>query len=268
VSDDETVPTPPTDRAAQLRAQIDDAPAIPLDEFRTRSRRSFLVGAAGIAGAGLAWRWLQHSPTDGGIPSPLRSTLNANERLWRNLSDGRHAQEFPASKASKIKVNGHYGVRDEIDLSAWTLKVKGPDGAQLDELDIGTFEALPQHDMVVEHKCVEGWSTIVKWGGARFRDFHSRYADQVGDVPWVGLETPDGGYYVGWDMASAMHPQTMLALRLDDQPLSQDHGAPLRLASPNKYGIKCLKRIGVIRYSNERPNDYWAERDYDYYAGL
>jgi len=65
-----------------------------------------------------------------------------------------------------------------------------------------------------------------------------------------------------------LHPQTMLALRLDDAPLDQDHGAPLRLATPNKYGIKCLKRIGVIRYAREQPADYWASRSYDWYSGL
>jgi DMSO/TMAO reductase YedYZ molybdopterin-dependent catalytic subunit len=122
--------------------------------------------------------------------------------------------------------------------------------------------------MVVEHKCIEGWSSIVRWGGTRFSDFHERYADQVGDVPYVSLETPDGDYYVGWDIESILHPQTMLVLRQGDDPLDQDHGAPLRLATPNKYGIKCLKRIGVIRYSNERPADYWAERSYDWYAAL
>ena len=60
----------------------------------------------------------------------------------------------------------------------------------------------------------------------------------------------------------------MLALREGDQPLGQDHGAPLRLATPNKYGIRCLERIGVIRYARERPADHWAGRSYDWYAGL
>ncbi len=60
----------------------------------------------------------------------------------------------------------------------------------------------------------------------------------------------------------------MLALRHHGEPLDQFHGAPLRLATPNKYGIKTIKRIGVIRYSRERPADYWAERSYDWYAGL
>lgn len=257
-----------TDRELQLRAQVEAAPTIPVEEFRRRSRRSFITGAVGVTGAIVGFRWLQNRPTDAGIPGPLRNALEFNEKVWTNVSQERSAQEFPMSKATPIRVNGRIGIRDEIDLSAWTVRVQGPDGELLDELDISTFEALPQHDMVIEHKCVEGWSSIVHWGGARFSDFHQRYADQVGDVPYVSLETPDGLYYVGWDMPAIMHPQTLLVLRQGDEPLDQDHGAPLRIATPNKYGIKCLKRIAVIRYARQRPADYWAERSYDWYAGL
>jgi DMSO/TMAO reductase YedYZ molybdopterin-dependent catalytic subunit len=254
------------DREDELRALRDEAPAISIEEYRTRSRRSFLVGAAGIGAAAIGWNWLQGRPDAGGIPTPLRHALEFNETLWSNLE--RSAPEFPRSTATPIQVNGRIGIRDEIDVAAWTVRVEGPDGRLLDELDISTFEALPQRDMVIEHKCIEGWSNITHWGGARFRDFHERYADRVGDVPYVGLETPDGLYYVGWDMPSILHPQTMLVLRQGAAPLDQEHGAPLRIATPNKYGIKCLKRIGVIRYSRERPADYWAERSYDWFAGL
>jgi len=258
----------PNERERELRAQVESAPTIPIEEFRKRSRRSFITGAIGVTGAVLGFRWLQNQPTDGGIPQTLRNQLERNETLWRNISERRSAPEFPVSKATPIQVNGRIGIRNEIDLAVWTVRVEGPDGELLDELDISTFEALPQRDMVIEHKCIEGWSSIVHWGGARFSDFHERYADQVGDVPYVSLGTPDGLYYVGWEMPAILHPQTMLVLREGGQPLDQEHGAPLRLATPNKYGIKCLKRIGVIRYSRERPADYWAERSYDWYAGL
>lgn len=83
----------------------------------------------------------------------------------------------------------------------------------------------------------------------------------------MSLETPDGGYYVGLDMESALHPQTLLCYEMNGQPLSLEHGAPLRLVIPVKYGIKNIKRIGTIRYTDTRPADYWAERGYDWYAG-
>jgi DMSO/TMAO reductase YedYZ molybdopterin-dependent catalytic subunit len=65
-----------------------------------------------------------------------------------------------------------------------------------------------------------------------------------------------------------LHSQTYLAYEMNGAPLSDDNGAPLRLIIPIKYGIKSLKRIGTIRFSNEPLPDYWAEQGYDYYAGL
>jgi DMSO/TMAO reductase YedYZ molybdopterin-dependent catalytic subunit len=76
----------------------------------------------------------------------------------------------------------------------------------------------------------------------------------------------------GWtwpapSMASAVHPQTLLCYEMDGRPLTPEHGAPLRLVIPVKYGIKNLKQIGTIRFTDVRPADYWAERGYDWYAG-
>lgn len=264
-SDDVDGPTP---RELELRAQARSGRAIPIDEFRRRSRRAFLTGAAGVVGAGLGWRWVQTQPTDDGIPGVLRDTLEANEGLWRQLAGGRSAPEYPLDRASPIRVNGQIGLGDDLDADAWTMLVQGPDGELLDIVNLDALQALPQHDLVIEHKCIEGWSHIVHWGGVRFRDFFERYASRVGDVPFVGLETPDGDYYVGWDIESILHPQTLLALRHDGEPLDAAHGAPVRLATANKYGIKCLKRIGVIRFTHDRPADYWAERSYDWYAQL
>jgi DMSO/TMAO reductase YedYZ molybdopterin-dependent catalytic subunit len=69
-------------------------------------------------------------------------------------------------------------------------------------------------------------------------------------------------------MPSAIHPQSLLAWEMNGKPLEDRHGAPLRLVMPVKYGIKNIKRIGRIAYTNERPADYWAEQGYDYYSGL
>ena len=256
------------DRVAELRAQAQSGPTISVEEFRRTSRRSFLTGAAGIVGAGVLWNYVQtKSDNVDGIPGVLRNTLEANEGIWSNFQ-GRSAPEYAISDASPIQVNGRVGIREQISLAGYTVEVEGPDGELLDELDIEHFRDLPQSDMVIEHKCIEGWSNITHWRGARFRDFHERYADRIGDASYVGLETPDGEYYVGWDLDAILHPQTMLALEENGAPLDQDHGAPLRLATPNKYGIKTIKRIKKIRYSNERTADYWAERSYDWYAGL
>ena len=84
----------------------------------------------------------------------------------------------------------------------------------------------------------------------------------------MSLATPDQVYYVGLDLPSALHPQTLLAYEMNGQALTSEHGSPLRLVIPVKYGIKNIKRVGSIRFTNERPADYWAEQGYDWYAGL
>jgi DMSO/TMAO reductase YedYZ molybdopterin-dependent catalytic subunit len=114
---------------------------------------------------------------------------------------------------------------------------------------------------------VEGWSQVVHWGGTSFVDFAKRFPAAPG-MEYVGMSTADGGYYVGLDLASAMQVQTLLCYEMSGAPLEDDHGAPLRLCIPTKYGIKNIKQIAKISYSNVRPPDYWAERGYDWYAGL
>ena len=78
--------------------------------------------------------------------------------------------------------------------------------------------------------------------------------------------TSDEGYYVGFDIPSILHPQTLLAYEMNGVPLTLEHGAPLRLATPTKYGIKQIKRIGRIEYTDKRPRDFWAEQGYDWYS--
>ena len=92
--------------------------------------------------------------------------------------------------------------------------------------------------------------------------------EHASESKYLGLATPDEEYYVGIDMPSALHPQTILCYELNGKPLPMNQGFPLRLIIPVKYGVKSLKRIGTMYFGNERPPDYWAERGYDYYSGL
>ena len=130
---------------------------------------------------------------------------------------------------------------------------------------------LPRHELVTQFKCIEGWSQIVHWAGVRMADFLELYPPALihGQVPrYVYMETPDGDYYVGYDMHICRHPQTLLVTEMMGAPLTQNHGAPLRVHMPTKYGYKQIKRIGLIAYTNEKPDDYWTELGYDWYAGL
>jgi Oxidoreductase molybdopterin binding domain len=130
---------------------------------------------------------------------------------------------------------------------------------------------LPRHELVTQFKCIEGWSQIVHWAGVRMADFLEEYPPDFksGKEPqFVYMETPDGDYYTAYDMKVCRHPQTLLVTEMMGAPLTQYHGAPLRLHMPTKYGYKQIKRIGLVSYNTERPDDYWTKLGYDWYAGL
>jgi DMSO/TMAO reductase YedYZ molybdopterin-dependent catalytic subunit len=234
-------------------------------ELKRLTRRGFITAAV-AAGAGYAsYKWLRSRPHVDGLEWPLRNALQANESIAEAyFSRARLSPNFRPSDVTRARLNGRLGLQSPIDLDAWRLKIEG--AANAVALTMDDIRALPRHEQITELRCIEGWSIIVKWTGARLADLVAKYPPPE-LTKFVALETPDRGYYVGLDIDSAMHPQTLLAYEMNDSPLASLHGAPLRLAIPVKYGIKNIKRIGTIRYTNIRPADFWAERGYDWYAG-
>jgi hypothetical protein len=151
---------------------------------------------------------------------------------------------------------------------SWSTLMPGTPGLLLTMDDV---LSLPRHELVTQFKCIEGWSEIVHWAGVRMSDFLEAYPPQSveGREPlYVYMETPDGNYYTGYDMDVCRHPQTLLVTEMMGAPLTQFHGAPLRLHMPTKYGYKQIKRIALISYTDSKPDDYWTKLGYDWYAGL
>lgn len=241
--------------------------------MRRKSRRSFLGLGAGAVAALAGWEWLTTRPREGGVPYPLRRVLELNERLASAyFSDTRLAPTFPRELAREPRVNGTEGMSPRFDPDDWQLVVLAPNDRR--QLTIEEIRSLPRTEMTTELHCIEGWSVVVNWAGCRLKDFAAAFdlatdgKDAApGSVRYVSLETPDRGYYVGLDLPSAMHPQTLLCYEMNGEPLSIPHGAPLRLVTTVKYGIKSLKRIGTIAFTGDRPPDFWAERGYDWYSG-
>ena len=245
----------------------------------TRSRRSFLVGGLAALGGIFGWRWLVTDETKAAL---YRKSFEFNERVSQIFfRPTRLAAEFSPNQITQDRLNGAEGLEGEFDPSTWTLAVGGLFGRDQDlVLTLEDIKKLPRTEMTTEFKCIEGWSYIVQWAGVRFSDFAAKYPPKTHNgsqpdvvnrpqdlVPYVSMTTPDEKYFVGWDMPSILHPQTLLAYEMNGAPLTPEHGAPLRLASATKYGIKQIKRIGRIEFTAERPRDYWAEEGYDWYAG-
>jgi DMSO/TMAO reductase YedYZ molybdopterin-dependent catalytic subunit len=240
-------------------------------EIQRRTRRSFLaLGAGGVAAVG-GFAWLYPDADADDIPRPLRSVLNLNEKVVRGtVYDNSHlVKRFPASQAKPLRVNGKIGIEAPIDLPQWRLEIVKPGETEPSaRLDIDEIRELPRTEEIIDFRCVEGWSNITQFAGAKFSDFVARFAPGAEKAAYVRMVTPGNEYYVGLDMPSAMHPQTLLTWEMGGAPLELDHGAPLRLSIPVKYGIKNIKRIGRIEFTDKRPGDYWAEQGYDWFAGL
>lgn len=242
-------------------------------------RRTFISFAVFVTLGGAAaggWKWLYDSADEipgvtAGTRKPLRRALNQTELFFRKFFSNNHpVQTYPKSMAAKeVRVNSMVGIDDEdFNPEKWVLSVIKSRGDVL-KVNMDQIRALPKTEIIYDFKCVEGWDQIQHWAGVRFIDFIRHYGlESKTGLQYVGMETPNGEYYVGLEMESALHPQTILAYEMNDKPIPLEHGAPLRLIIPVKYGIKNLKRIGTINFSNERPKDYWAEQGYDYYSGL
>ena len=238
-------------------------------QVRIKMIFSFAVFILLAIGSWAAFNWVKKQPHEDGTPKPLRQALTANENIFSALFDSsKKVKEFPLSAAVKnVRVNGNAGMNGEIDANAWRLKVVRSKGDTL-SLTLADIKKLPKKEIVFDFKCIEGWSQVTHWGGVSFSSFMQAYnLSEESKMNYIGLETPDKEYYVGIDMPSALQGQTLLCYEMNGKELPQDQGFPLRLIIPVKYGIKHLKRIGTLFFSNTKPADYWAERGYDYYAG-
>jgi DMSO/TMAO reductase YedYZ molybdopterin-dependent catalytic subunit len=148
----------------------------------------------------------------------------------------------------------------------WALNVGGL-VRKPTRLTLPMLLALPRITYTVKHHCVEGWTAIATWTGVPVLAV-SELVQPSREARYLRFDSYDAGFFNGWDLASAMHPQTMLAYGFNDRLLTPDHGAPLRLYSPVKLGYKLTKYLTAMTFTRERPGGYWEDQGYPWFAGI
>jgi DMSO/TMAO reductase YedYZ molybdopterin-dependent catalytic subunit len=166
----------------------------------------------------------------------------------------------------KFPIND-YDVDDpDVDLNNWKLIVAGA-VQKPGEYTLAQVQSLPKHTQNTRHVCVEGWDVIGNFGGARLSDFlYAIGADRTSR--FVTVECADD-YYESLDMATALHPQTLLCYEMYGRPLTREHGAPLRLQIPTKVGYKQAKYLTSMKVTNVLEKvGYWEDQGYSHFYGL
>jgi len=202
--------------------------------------------------------------------SLLKTGLGFSDWLSAKMfRTGHVAQTFADSEVapfSKFPING-YDVEDPgVDLDLWRLDVTGL-VQKSGEYTLAQIQALPKVRQNTRHVCVEGWDVIGRFGGARLADFLQMIGADT-SARFVYVECADD-YYESLDMETALHPQTLLCYEMYDQPLTREHGAPLRLQIPTKVGYKQAKYVTDLKVTNvlERVG-YWEDQGYSSFYGL
>jgi DMSO/TMAO reductase YedYZ molybdopterin-dependent catalytic subunit len=248
----------PEDGAAMLADAIKRVPQ--------PSRRAFLQRTLTLGGLGLLTGCTPTSQEN--IERALAAVSRFNDRAQAFLFDPtRLAPTYPDSMITRpFPFNAYYG-EDEVrvvDGDAWRLELSGLI-ADRKPWTLAALRALPQQSQVTRHICVEGWSAIGKWGGVPFSHFLRRVGADL-SAKYVGFKCADD-YFTSIDMATALHPQTLMALTYDGQTLPPRYGYPMKLRMPTKLGYKNPKHIQAIFVTNTYPGGYWEDQGYNWFGG-
>jgi DMSO/TMAO reductase YedYZ molybdopterin-dependent catalytic subunit len=240
---------------------------------RLTRRDFFRLGAvAGPTAIVAACGW------DGGpaLESKLRGFSRINDWVGEKLiqSSTRLAPEYPASARTPAQDFPSYSITynrtgsfpSPASLKDWVLDVGGLVQKPI-RLSRSAIEAMPSITYTVKHHCVEGWTAVGTWTGVPLTAIVGMVRPTE-RARYLRFDSFDSDYYNGWDLKSAMHPQTILAYAYNDRPLMMNHGAPLRLYSPIKLGYKLTKYLTGMKFTSERPGGYWEDQGYPWFGGV
>jgi DMSO/TMAO reductase YedYZ molybdopterin-dependent catalytic subunit len=237
-----------------------------LRNIKVPSRRLFLQRSLTLGGLSLLTGCAMDD--EEGVEDALMAVSRFNDRVQGWLFDpGLLAPTYPESMITRpFPFNAFYGEDEirQVEADSYRLEVTGM-VADRHAWTLAELQALPQTSQVTRHICVEGWSAIGKWGGVPFSSFLSRVGADT-SARYVGFKCADD-YYTSIDMPTALHPQTLLTLSYDGQPLPPKYGFPMKLRMPTKLGYKNPKHIQAIFVTNTYPGGYWEDQGYNWFGG-
>jgi DMSO/TMAO reductase YedYZ molybdopterin-dependent catalytic subunit len=231
------------------------------------SRRLFLRNGASVGALALLTGCsISDSAAAEGV---LRSISELNDWVQARLfNPNRLAQTYPESAITRpFRFNAYYAEADapDVDEERYRLIVDG----LVERKQPWTLEqlnALPQETQITRLICVEGWSVIGKWTGVPLRSFLQRIGADL-SARYVHFACAEG-YSSSIDMPTALHPQTQMTLKFDDQVLPTRFGYPLRIRIPTKLGFKNPKHVVGLSVLNYYTGGYWEDRGYNWFSGL
>lgn len=203
------------------------------------------------------------------IGRALRAISSFNDGVQALLFDpNKLAREYPASMVLKPpRFNAYYDIEDvkPVNGATWRLELAGRI-ADRRPWTVQLLAELPQRDMVIRHICVEGWDYIGQWSGVPLRVFLERVGADL-RAQDVSFRTADD-YPSSIDMATALHPQTLLAMTYAGETLPDPFGYPLRLRTSTKLGFKNPKWITSIEVGNNYTGGYWENLGFNWQSSL
>lgn len=235
-------------------------------QFRALERRLLLRG--GLSAGALSLLTGCNLSDGDAVDRVLWAMSRFNDRVQAWLFDpNKLAPTYPAGAISDpFPFNAYYPEDNapELDGADWKLEVSG----LVQDKTPWTLErlrGLPQAGQITRLICIEGWSVIGQWSGVPFRAFLERVGADL-RARYVGFKCADR-YYSSMDMATALHPQTTLALDFKNEPLPVAYGFPLRMRVPTKLGFKNPKYVTALYVTNDYPGGYWEDQGYNWFSG-
>ena len=230
------------------------------------ARRQFLRGAASLGAlAVLTGCDIVDGPS---AENALRVVSRFNDGAQALLfNPSKLAPTYPESAITRpFPFNAYYSEDEapEVDAASYRLEV----GGLVDDTkswSLGELYALPQEKQITRHVCVEGWSAIGSWTGARLSDFLLRIgADTRAKYVWFRCAE---GYSNTIDMPTALHPQTQMTFKFGDEILPRAYGFPMKIRVPTKLGFKNPKYVISMEVTNEYKGGFWEDQGYNSFSG-